>query len=281
MSIRPTNLQWSEWVPFAPSTEGFRAIPRAPGLYRVRAMGHTSLVYIGQTGRSLRERVRTLCLRSLDTDMPFNDPHTAAPNLWAWRRSEGWDFEASIAECDPPDADRQGLECCLLWEYRLKHGESTLANHGRFHADYSKSGNRASGQRGGRLAQGRTNLFGGPSMLPLPPHGAPTDPDWMKLAWHEDVALKAADIAYALTEPGLYRIVEDSQVSYVGESKNLRARLRSHVRTWQSPAICSWVVTPHATEAYQRHELENDLIGSFYCQHGHSPRRQFNSKVAK
>jgi len=276
MTIRTNNLQWSEWVLFEPPVEGFRTLPKTPGLYRVRATGHTRLVYIGQTGRSLRERVRTLCLRSLDPEMPFNDPHTAAPNLWAWRQSEGWNFEASVAECDLSEADRQALECYLLWQYRLQHGESTLANHGRFHADYWKSESRRSDKRGRKLTKGVRNAASGPSMPPLQPHEDSIGPNWMNLDWHVAVALNTDDIASAPSEPGLYRIVEDDQVSYVGESKDLRSRLQTHVRTWRSTATCSWVTISHATESYQRHELENDLIGMFYSQHGHGPRRQFN-----
>jgi hypothetical protein len=136
-------------VPFGSARDTFHSLPRTQGLYRVRPIGQDRLAYIGQTGRSLRERVRTLCLRTLDTDMPFNDPHTAAPNLWAWRQTEGWNYEASVTVCDLSAADRQALECNLLWQYRLKTGESTLANHGRFHPGYTKSRNRASGQRGG------------------------------------------------------------------------------------------------------------------------------------
>ena len=85
------EMHWSDWRPFAPDREAFADFPRTPGPYRVRPIGQQDrLAYIGQTGRSLRERVRTLCLRTLDSDMPFNDPHTAAPNLWAWSQTEGW-----------------------------------------------------------------------------------------------------------------------------------------------------------------------------------------------
>jgi hypothetical protein len=39
------------------------------------------LAYIGQTGRSLRQRVCALVHGTLADAMPFNDPHTAAPRL--------------------------------------------------------------------------------------------------------------------------------------------------------------------------------------------------------
>jgi hypothetical protein len=267
---KPT-ITWSDWVEFAPDRSTFSAFPTTAGVYRVRVIGDDGLVYIGQTGRSLRERVRTLCLRTLDTEMPFNDPHTAAPNLWAWRRTEGWEYEASVAEVDL--SDRQALECWLLWQYRLETGESTLANHGRFHPRFSKSGSRKNAYRGERLNE--PNPAGGQSLPPLRAKGHPTAADWMGLDWQGVVPLASENVSDAPPSPGLYRIIQDGQVVYVGETGNLRARLIIHSANWQVAAHCSWVETPDASLAYQRHELENDLIAMCYAVDGHSPRRQF------
>ena len=104
-------LQWSEWVPCdAPRRGGFQDIPTQPGIYRVRASGQRLLVYIGQTGRALRERVMALSLHAMAADMPWNDPHTAAPSLWSFRDAEGLEFEASASVSNLGDCDRQGLE---------------------------------------------------------------------------------------------------------------------------------------------------------------------------
>lgn len=66
------------------------------------------------------------------------------------------------------------------------------------------------------------------------------------------------------------------KVVYEGESGDQRGRLQTHARDWGVPAACSWVAT-QATEAYQRHEIENDLIGACFAEHGGSPVRQFGS----
>ena len=71
-------------MPFTPDPSGFRVLPKCPGAYRVKPLGEDQLAYIGQTGRDLRERLRDLCLNTLKLEMPFNDPHTAAPSLWSW-----------------------------------------------------------------------------------------------------------------------------------------------------------------------------------------------------
>ena len=54
---------------------------------------YEGLIYIGQTGRSLRERTMTLRNHSGRdrNNPPWNDPHTAAPALWAFRIENGFE----------------------------------------------------------------------------------------------------------------------------------------------------------------------------------------------
>jgi hypothetical protein len=66
-------------------------------MYRIQPVGGHELVYIGQTGRSLRERLMTLRRHSMAIEMPFNDPHTAAPSLWALHDAEHMEFACSAA----------------------------------------------------------------------------------------------------------------------------------------------------------------------------------------
>jgi hypothetical protein len=143
------DLCWTEWVSFS---ERFTHLPSSPGIYRVRITGADKIAYLGQTGRSLRERLGGLRHNTLQDIMPFNDPHTAAPSLWAWRDAASVDYECSCAEVHRAKAERHALECHLLWQYRCEAGESTLCNHGRFHARYVKSRNRHSGFGGRRLS---------------------------------------------------------------------------------------------------------------------------------
>jgi hypothetical protein len=208
--------------------------------------------------------------------MPFNDPHTAAPSLWAWRQDQGWDYECSAASFEQPDRARLSLESWLLWQHRLQHSVSTLCNHGRFHARYSKSANRSSGRRGRLLSAGEINPAGGPSSAPLCLHGMPKTKDWMGLAWSPWVSLQTGD-SYA--GPALYRIaLEDAQQSllYIGETRNFRQRVKEHVRrTWAGPVVVSFSVLAVGIAKYVLHELENDLIGAHVEQIGSAPVYQF------
>jgi len=60
-----------------------RQIPAVPGSYRVRRAGDArELVYVGQTGRSLRGRLGQLNAAH-QAEMPYSDLHVAAPALRA------------------------------------------------------------------------------------------------------------------------------------------------------------------------------------------------------
>jgi hypothetical protein len=76
----PTRkLAWSGWLPLMRCFDT-DAIPAVPGVNRIRARDERILAYVGQTGRSLRERLRSL--RGVYApEMPYRDPHTAAGAL--------------------------------------------------------------------------------------------------------------------------------------------------------------------------------------------------------
>lgn len=115
LAPRWCDRDWSDFVPFGATHILMRTITTDPGLYRVRVAGRDQLAYVGQTGRDLRERVGQLARGTLAAEMPFNDPHTAAPKLWSFRAADQLEFEVSVSACDLPKNDRMGLECYLVW----------------------------------------------------------------------------------------------------------------------------------------------------------------------
>src|SRR4051794_35584208 len=100
------GCRWTSWTPLF-DRDSIRSMPSGPGLYRIAVKGSSLLAYIGQTGRSLRERVTRLALQGLADSMPFNDPHTAAPGIWCYRRVDGHDFLASVAVTSDNGSERQ------------------------------------------------------------------------------------------------------------------------------------------------------------------------------
>ena len=117
-----SGLFWTDWIPFTADRDEFRIIPKVPGLYRIRPAGKDFLMYIGETRRTLHQRLNELrqSIRREDL-MPWNDPHTAAPSLWAWHDAEGYSYEYSAAPLDASQAVRRGMESFLLYRYRREY----------------------------------------------------------------------------------------------------------------------------------------------------------------
>lgn len=284
--ISPTwgELQWTSWKPFSEPTT-FKDLPTSPGIYRIRIVNGNELFYIGETGRNLRERLGDLRRNTMKETMPYNDPHTAAPTLWAWRHAEGITFECSAASVmlahneEEARRLREGLEFYLLWQYRLAFGASTRCNHGRFHHRYTKSTDRKKGFQGYRLPDTKEdNPAGGPSLPPLQLITTPFDNNWMGLSWHPFHNLIKTELGTVVASPGVYKLFdkETRELLYIGETGNLRERLRNHEKkTWGlEPPLFSFVQLPQNTPTYQRHEIENDLLGGFYAQTKQIPKFQ-------
>jgi len=269
------DLNWKKWIKLKTKSQERLIIPSLKGVYRIRPANKDFLMYIGQTN-NLKRRTSMLASNSYKQDMPLNDPQTAAPNLWVWRQEQGWSYEVSVASTPAlTRQNRKGLECLLLWKYRLERGESTLCNHGRFHPDYLKSSEKLKGQKGRKLDSSEPrNPAGGASCPPLRPLKTHTSSDWMGLSWTESVKLKAANFAPA--KPSIYKIVDlsNQELLYVGETNNLKGRLSEIKRKFSSAAFSYSAVSQRMLH-HQILEIINDLIGYYYHLTGKSPIRQF------
>jgi len=159
------ELDWTEWMPSKNYKETSKIPPKNPGFYRVKADKYKHLIYIGQTGRNLRDRLRFLVQNTYKKDMPYTDPHTAAPNLWVYRIENKFEYEVSVFSKDLDYPNRQAFEDMLLWIHRTISSESTLCNYGRFHPRYIKSRSSSTGFRGRKLEEEEPdNPAGGPSI---------------------------------------------------------------------------------------------------------------------
>jgi hypothetical protein len=270
-------------------------IPDVLGLYRFWRVGHEDFAYRGRAGMgAMTLRKRLSMLRGVYAEaMPYRDPHTAAPALWALRMLTGEEFEVSVVPVDGDTAWRKGLEALAIALYRQEHGRSPTVEFGRMPPGY-----RASSSYNRRLLEAGRVFRGGPcddieaSHAPgVPPTGPltghPHDPAWGGHAWGPWVPLGKVGLP-APGGSGLYRIRgrDPVRLLYVGQG-DIAARLIAHSGKLRSaghaqgailaaaaPLACSWVVNdgwlPH-----QRLELENDLIAAHLLAIGTVPAAQF------
>jgi hypothetical protein len=277
------SLPWTPWVPFTATKEQFREIPREPGLYRIRPTGKDFLMYIGETRRTLHQRLNELrhSLRRGEL-MPWNDPITEAPSLWAWQDAEGFAYECSAAPLEALPAERRGMESFLLYRYRQEYGASTLCNFGRFHPRYRKSTIRKENKRGGKLEENHLdNPAGGPSVKPLPVLGTPGDRYWMELAWIGRLPLDGETIGTVPPGAGLYLLFDRDtrDLVYIGQSADCAQRLRSHAIKLldEKDMLVSYYIEKKPLLLHNLKEQENDLIGNYFEMYRKAPKYQFGN----
>jgi hypothetical protein len=245
-------------------------------------VGGNEIFFIGSTGRNLKERIGDLYRNVMKdpTQMPFSDPHTAAPALWAWKDATGIDFECSALSL-PSQNNLDMLVHYCLWQYRMEKGHSTLVNHGRFHPDYTKSGNSNTKRRGYRLSERSSNPVDGPSLAPLRLESMPPDRDWMGLRWSEYDLLSDNDFKNIEQSPAVYKVMDmdRGELLFVGSTPNLRNRLQDlKQKTWNCPRpVVAFVLQSPDLTSYQLDDLEDDLLGGYYEQMKKAPRSQFGT----
>jgi hypothetical protein len=286
------------WSPWAPHHGCWRddCTPDEPGLYRIRRVGQECLDYIGQTGKgSMTLRKRLGMQRGVYADeMPYTDPHTAAPALWALRRATGAVYEVSVAPVPGPVPWRKGLEALIIALHRQEFGRSPTVNFGRMPVGFRRSsGNNQRAVQAGKRFQGGPWDKGEPYHAPgIPPVGAlngdPQDAGWGGHSWSAWQPLGAATALPLATAAGLYRIRDTAKpgLLYVGEGV-VAPRLICHRRKSRRPGDpqgdvfgsaerleCSWVLNENWLP-HQRLELECDLIGAHLLVPGTVPPAQF------
>ncbi len=290
MTLQPPTLGWSGWISLD-ERSSLRQLPATAGLYRVRAVDEALLAYVGQTGRSLRERVSAL-RGAFGREMPYRDPHTAAPALWAWLQSEPGALIVSVCPVDGDTPRRKALEAIVIAEHRQQHGVSPRWNFGRMPAGYrmSSANNASLVAAGTRHRGGSINELlsaHAPGIAPEGPLDHHVQADrWCGHHWGSWHPLNNQQLAAMQPGNGLYRIRgRDAQLVYIGEG-NVRDRVRTHAAKLRhtspqgkalaaaAPLEYSAVLNPDWLP-HERLELETDLVAAHTIAFGAPPAAQF------
>ena len=272
------ELRWSRYRRFDDDPRA--EIPAAPGLYRVRH--HTDiaggLTYIGESS-DIRRRIGSLVRGTHAERMPYRDPHTAAPCLWAIRHRDGPGFSVSHTTLVSEDAaERKGIEAALIAIHRHETGRSPTAQFGRIIPGYTQSSYRTDGVRGGPATSDRINeVFASVRPRPWTRWDQPQTRGWMGQGWAAQHPFEVVNLA-DLPEVGVYRIHEPAEgdaLTYIGQSKALPNRLRTHARRFGTKMWVSWADRDDLRTQAARLEVETDLIGAYVCAQGTAPAAQF------
>ena len=284
MNPIPT-FNWSVWIPLQGSQLKDKS-PKSEGVYRIRDAKTEVVIYVGES-KNLRGRFSNL-QETFKAEIPFSDPHTAAPALWAYLQENATELEISFLEVPGDRPKRMSVESTYIAILRQQHGESPLANFGQMpHGWVKSSGNSKYLVDAGKRFKGfqdatavRTASL--PSILDLV--RSPKDSGWCGLGWSTwetfPNGLPPKDFN------GLYRITrpEIPSLSYIGQGK-ISDRLRAHgmKHTFAGHAQAndfapgfqiSWV-RAEVSHPRQLLELEDDLIASHVISFGHCPSAQF------
>ena len=272
------EFEWSRWIELHPDNGALSELETDPGLYRVRHEAYEGLVYIGETGRSLRGRVRSLARGVYGDEMPFSDPHTASPSLWAIVDRHGPGLE--VSGTTPPAAEekqqRKALEDALIAIHRRETGTNLIGNFGRMPPGYSKSTQRSTGVRGGQTDDADRDFRAGVDPLEWHNPEGITDSDWMGLGWSEHRPLEEALVGVP-SESGVYRLWDPDAVpplEYVGESVSLDDRLGKHRRHRDGSLRFAYAVRPEL-EKPQLAQVESELLGAHWLATEQAPRDQY------
>lgn len=276
------SSDWSEWK--ALGADSFSEVPQEPGLYRIRHRSEerNHLEYIGESSDT-RRRIQSLARGVYAEEMPYRDPHTAAPCLWAVRDDIGPALEVSYTTPSKAknEQHRKGLEMTLIALHRRETNQSPTGNFGRIIEGYRMSSFTYNdpAYKGGHLESGEEEPNSASGIEPLNWHNwrEPLARDWMNLNWSEPYHLEERLNAGPL-DTGVYRIwyqKQDSTLAYIGESSNISSRLYNHEKTFGEDALFAYAEESDLDASHKRKEIETDLIGAYYLVNGEAPLAQF------
>ncbi len=284
--MRPGTAPEPDWQDWVDLRTGRGRLPDGPGLYRIRIADGGPVVYIGQTGRSLRGRLGMLTGVYAD-DMPYADPHVAGPCLWALRHRDGCEFDVSTAVVTTPTPVRMADEALAVARHRHDHRVSPFANFGGMPAGYRKStGNNQRLVTAGQRRRGGPDPTAPGTEPSCPPTGPldsnPTGDTWLGLRWS---AWQPAVSARHLDRVGVYRIRQpDADVlTYIGQGR-VGARVGTHLAKQrgdnrQTAAFSGPLEVADAEPDNRTRrallEIENDLIASHHLTTTRPPVAQF------
>ena len=258
---------WSEWYPVLPPDEQ-EIEYEGPGILRICHSNLSGIHYVGHSESSIQSRVRSLGYELDNKKMPYTNPFSAAPCLWAIQQELGDEFFVSyyaVEDHQPVEV----LEDAYLTLYRMTTAQSPTANFGRMFPLYSKSSSSAREIRGEKLEQPPATSPVGTEGLQIKEIDDVLSDDWLGFEWHGPVdyypnSLQGLSPSFP-SYSGIFRVWEKgrSSLEAVGSARNLNSEIAAAIPDSES----NWLVSYARREFRARSnvkEVESLLSGAHY-----------------
>jgi len=263
------NWEWSDWHCLQTATRDDIS-PTEQGLYRISHSRTSGLEYVGYG--DVNERIYRLKLGLSKDEMPFRDPHMAAPCLWALQQEHQGTFWVSWTAMGNSEEDLRGKKSAYIAQYRLITGQSPTANFGRMIDGYSSSSYQRWGRRGEKIDEPVSGQLTGLDPQSWENWKEVVSTDWMRYSWTDFQPLipdwsNVSNIKDDIPSTGgLFRLRErnSSILEQIGKTPNLRESLFQlrEGNTGEELEV-SYTVTNFDHPRHWR-EAENDLLGVHY-----------------
>lgn len=275
-------INWSEWTSLFPTRE-LGAIPEEPGIYLVSHESLSGVQYVGHSRTDLHDRIWRMGNEIDSDEMPYRDPHTAAPCLWAIADKYDADFRVCWASIDRIGEDDQqssftstrtigelatvnelvGLKAAYIAGYRFVSRQSPTANFGFMIPGYEQSGPSSSGRRGGKIDQDDVEpSVRDETILTWDQWDDVTSETWMGFEW-ETHDLGEFEDPYPEAE-GVFRIWQKgtNTLSQVGATTNIRKQVLD-AETYDDGTLVSFE-RRDIGDVSDRQAVATDLVGAHY-----------------
>jgi hypothetical protein len=257
---------WSEWYSISPPDEQ-QIEYEGPAILKICHSKLSGIHYVGHTD-CVQKRARSLGYELNKEEMPYTNPFSAAPCLWAIQQELGDDFFVSYYAIDE-DQPAQVLEDAYLALYRMTTAQTPTANFGRMFPLYSKSSSSARGIRGERLEDPSASRPVGAGGLQINNLDNVLSNGWFGFDWSDPVEyypdrLRGLSPSFP-SYSGIFRVWEKGRDSLeaVGTARSLNNEIASAVPNSES----NWLVSYAQWEFRSRSdvkEIESLLSGAHY-----------------
>lgn len=261
------EIEWSEWHPVLPTKE-LGGVCRGPGIMRISHTDVSGIHFVGHARTNLQQRVRRLGYELRNSEMPYSDPFSAAPCLWAMKNEVGGRF--FVSWCSATDADQAKLlEDIYITLYRRATSQSPTANFGRMYSSYSKSTNKEAGVQGAKGASPPRNSPIGSEKLDLSEIQPVTGENWLGVSWEGPMELfpdELAGLSYSFPkESGIFRVWKQGEnvLEAVGTANRLESGLPEAAPDDEEDMRVSFQTIDFESRG-ERAEMESILAGVHY-----------------